>query len=436
MTETKISSEAPVEMPGEQGSSSAGRKVDPGFKRNMAIIGGVVGVAVIAIFAAFSMRSDKSNDQSGSVSMGMSSNATATNDQEPMSPAMRDAIQQKMMQEKAAAAKAGEKVFLNNEFVEKPVSIDPRQELQANNNQGPGAQGQGAPAVAQVIVYTPEEMEIIARRKAGLERQVGSLLQTVDLNRAVPARTTFSAVAAASQTAPGPGQANSTASPAGAPNTASVRFNSNELVGGLEIVPAETASPIDSYKTNFASARIVSGKLAGAYLVGSISQQEDGLRINYTQMRFNGKSYAINAIALDEKTSTNAMAANVDYRYLQRYVFPVTTAVLGGFAAASSQVGSTTQTTGAGTGQEVVRPAPSLDQARAAGVTAGLGIVARQVEREATKPYQIKLEDRTFIGILFIAPVQADPASNNAPAPAPAQVVANVAPAGSPAPTN
>lgn len=386
---TVIKNELP---PNETGN----KRIEPGFKRNLLIIGGVFAVAILAVVLMFVMKSNKKEKSTSSVGVDLPQSATKNPDGDQPSPAMKAAIKEKLNKEQKAAADAGQSVYVTPEILEVAQPLNGSSQAPNYNGSQPKPSDVYArqPLAAAPVPPTQEQVETLARRRAGMERQFGAMLTIMEAGKAAPARLTFAvavdpakpAVAAA---APAPG----------APQRVTAQARGNELAGQLEIVPAEVASPIDSYKTNYASARIVAGKLAGAFLIGSIKQQEDGLQIQYSQMRIGNKAYQIDAIALDEKTSTNAMDASVDRRYLQRWVLPVAAAAFGGFATAASKTGGTVVADVAGT--TITNPSATAEQARAAGVAAGMSVIQKEIDKQAAKPYQITMDANTPIGILF-----------------------------------
>lgn len=394
----KIANEAPQD--------GHGRKVDPGFKRNILIIGGGFALAVGLMFGMWMLRSGKAEKGTGAVGMGISTSTIGSPDGEQLSPAMRDAIQAKQVKEREAAAQSGQPVYIPPDVMETPQKIT---SAQAPGPQDPGLTNNAAPAP---VVLSPEDIEKLARRRAGLERQVGALLSVEDIGRLAPTRVVFTLpVAQTKENGGKPDQVlvSSQTAQAGPVQAVlqAVQGNQQVLINSLEIAAAEVASPVDTYKTNYASARIVAGKLAGAFLVGTVSQREDGLQISYTHMRLGNQTYQIDAIALDEKTSTNAMEADVDRRYLQRWVIPVATAMAGGLANAASRTGSQVIFDKSGGGTGIATPAATAQEIRAAGVVSGMGILQKEVDKEAAKPFQIRLDANTSIGILFRQPVMA-----------------------------
>jgi hypothetical protein len=199
----------------------------------------------------------------------------------------------------------------------------------------------------------------------------------------------------------------SPASPASTATTAAAQNAGPPLVDALEIFAATTLTPVDTYQTGYISARIVSGRLAGAFLVGRTQMVNEGLQPRFTQMRLGAKTYAIDAIALDESSGADSVRANLDRRYLQRYVMPVVVAMVGGYTAARAQTG--TQVVGIGTdgtgGVGITQPAPTEKQAVYAGVSQAMSITQRAVDQEAALPIRASLPAGTAIGIMFNAPV-------------------------------
>lgn len=377
----RIENEVPQDEPG------SARKIHPAAKRNLIIIGGVFGAAVILVVLLTMLRSNKDEKKTNDVNLNVNSAVVSNPNGDDLSPAMRAAIAQKLEEERQAAVASGQKVYIPPETLGK---TQPVIEEKAAEHQ---------PAVAGAIQsepLSPEDAERLARRREGLERQVGQLLASVPAG-STPARITFASLAAATPTTPA-----ATGSAAGQPSVAA-QATGDFLIDSLEIVAGEIASPIDTYKTSYASARIVAGKLAGAFLIGASKQQEDGLALSYSLMRFGGKTYKIDAIGLDEKTSTDAMDVSVDRRYLERWVIPVTVEAAGGFFKAISNPGSSILQTQ--NNVVVETPASTTAQARSAGFAAGMGILQKEVAREAAKPFQITAPANTSIGILFRQPV-------------------------------
>lgn len=385
------------------------RKVDPTFKRNLLIIGGLLFGVTVAVVALLMVRSNSRATPGGEVGFKVSSATQTTGEDSPLSPAMRAAIIEKQRQESAAAKARGDHVHMPAETLGAvtPIRDQEEQALQQRQpmphpNSGSGASAEG---------MSQAEVEMWQRRREGLQRQLDGLIRTMDEQRPEKTeRVLFTQPAQPQQTGGPSGQMGGTqfvgatvgqTGPAGSAGQSGL-----ELVGGLEIAVGELASPVDTYKTNYTSARIVAGKLAGALLTGTVKVYEEGVQSHFTGMRFNGQYYQIDAIALDERTSTDALEARVDRRYLERFVFPVAMAAVGAYSQAKAERGSTVIVSPNGS-VGVETPAPSSEQARNAGISAGIRIIGQEAAKEAAKPLRFHLADATPVGILFRQPVLA-----------------------------
>ena len=360
------------------------RAVAPGFKRNMLIIGAVA-LGAIVILAVILMRSGSSKQASATGSnleMGMGQAARADN----MSPEMKRKLEAKQREEAAAAADR------NKSYVppDAPAVMQPVA--------GPG-QSEYALGSAPVTKYArSSSTEADARRREGLTRQLAAL---VDPPSDGGVRQSIRASAPAAGASAAAVDSRAAASAPGA--------NRRVLIPGLEIVAAVLSSElkIPAGSSGFASARIMNGPAKGGFLVGQARVIGEGLQIAFTQLRLGGKVYAVDAIALDENTASSAVSANVDHRVLQRYVFPVVLAAAQGFYTALAQTGSTVVNVDLGTAG-IATPAPTEEQARAAGIASAMNIAQAEVQRAAAAPIIVSREMSYPVGLLFRAPVYED----------------------------
>ena len=99
---------------------------------------------------------------------------------------------------------------------------------------------------------------------------------------------------------------------------------------------------------------------------------EEGVQMSFNRMTFAGESYAVNVTALDNQTSSDAVAADIDRKLLSRFVMPVTfttlQAYLGAVARPSSQLVATSAVS-----TQVITPSATAREAVATGIAAGLG---------------------------------------------------------------
>ncbi len=367
------------------------RTIAPGFKRNMIIIGAAMLVAVLLMFFVLvgAGSSKKQQTDSSRLEMGMGQASRADN----MSPEMRRKLEEKQREEAAQAAER------NKSYVppDPPAVVTPV-------HPGPGGAGQSALALggAPVTQYAnTTHSEADARRREGLTRQLALLVDS-SVEGGVRQSIAVQAPAHAASA-----QAAATTAAASAPRaTGQAR---NVLIPGLEIVAGVLSSDlkIPEGSSAYASARIVSGAAKGGFLVGQASVVPDGLSIRFTQLRLGNRVFAVDAIALDETTASNAVSANVDHRIFQRYVFPVVLAAAQGFYTAMAQTGSTAVDMGVGS-VGIATPAPTSEQARSAGIAAAAGLAQSAVQKAAAAPLIVSRETSYPIGLLFREPVYED----------------------------
>jgi len=237
------------------------------------------------------------------------------------------------------------------------------------------------------------------RRREGLENQLAAML-------AGSAATGGSRARVSAEKSEEKGGSASAAPSAGASGAApGQQTPARQILPGLEIVAATLSSDLNvpAGGAVYASATVRSGVLNGAFLVGSARVVDESLEINFTQMRFGEKLYPIDAIVLDQQTASNAIAGGVDRRILQRYVLPIALATAQGFFSAKSNPGSVVVNVGQDAG--VATPPSTSEQARSAGVSAGLEIAGQTVQQEAQAPIIVSAPRNTSVGLLFRAPV-------------------------------
>jgi intracellular multiplication protein IcmE len=382
-------------------SDSTGRKVDPGFRRNLLIIGGTLLAAVlVAVLVVVTRKpAPSATNQAGGAVIGVQPGG-GSQTEGSLTPQMQQMLREQQIAEAEKARKENKPYIPPDSGAVEPIPFVPAAgtvpnltpaayaaEQQANYNQLAPQQEDPATGAAN------------DRKRQGLKAQMDAL---------VNARAPEQKVARVQFDAPKPAAGGTSANGSGSPAGGSGQ-DAAVVVDSLEIFAGSTASPVDTYKTAYASARITSGALAGAFLTGRSTLVNEGLQTNYTLMRWNGRTFKVDAIALDEKTATDAVEANLDRRYLQRYVMPVLFAAAGGYAAAKAQTGSTV-VVGIG-GSTVATDPPSEKQATNAGIAAGMGIAQSAIEREAQRPIQATLPAGQPIGIMFRAPVLESDAS-------------------------
>ena len=155
-------------------------------------------------------------------------------------------------------------------------------------------------------------------------------------------------------------------------------------------------------------AQVVSGPLNGGRLVGSFQSTDEYLVLKFTTLSIGGRTYSIDAIALDPHTTLGGVATETDQRYFARLVLPMAAAFISQFGQAISQPDSTTSVSN---GTVATSTSSSTDKQA---LYAGLGQSAQQLSSfvnqsgNAVKPL-VRVASNTPVGIFFIKPVTDQP---------------------------
>jgi intracellular multiplication protein IcmE len=410
MSELNNESSAIDSHPEVAESQIGARRLDPGFSRNLKIIAGTLIVAILVVVALV-MRLGGQEIKAAprsDVSLGTPAGQMVSSE---LTPDMRKRLDAKQKEESSTAAQR------NQSYIppDLPSATSPVTAVGPAPGESSFAHA-GAPANQYARTLSEEDQ----RRREGLNRQMAVLVgEESSVNGGVRQTIRAQDEAAGRQVVPGVGPL--AAGPAGvvAPAAAgsvtqstagaNAQAAAKVLVPGLDIAAGELASSlrVPANASTFASARVTSGPAAGAYMIGTAKVVDEGLEIAFTQMRLGEKVYKVDAIVLDETTAANALSGNVDRRLLQRYVLPVALAAAQGVALAKSLTGSTVVTVGL-TGSGIETPPPTAEQARAAGVAAGLQVASNEIQKNANAPIIVSKEMRSAVGILFRAPVTED----------------------------
>lgn len=362
--------EAPVEQ-----QTKNRKKFDPGFVRNLKILAAFLVGSVVVMGLVFWKTNDAIN-QSGQKSDAVSIPTATGQGSKTVDPTPADVARLDRVAAVASdKAKEDGKTYIP---VDMPLLAEPLVVAQ-----GPGRS-------YQYETGTPSgQARDSAQRKQGLERQLGAMLASLE---SPPTETADPYKVDAAAKAPTSGEQ---AAPA-AQATAKI------WIEGLHIAAGSLEASIDTEKTDFVMAKIATGRAAGALLIGQAVVQGSGVRVVFNRMSLAGKSYAINAVALDAATSSNAMDAEIDRQLLVRYVLPIFSATAQAYFQAVARPGQTSVPGGLGQ-SVVVTPEATTRQAAASGIAAGIG-QATQAMQPSGGPTAF-MPSGTSIGILFIDPV-------------------------------
>jgi len=373
----------------ESAPEASKKKLDPGFSRNLKIIGGALGVVTVLFFVVFIMGSGGSKEKVNSSNLDLGG-ATASTPNSQVTPAMAAMIRdQQIAEAKAAAARGSSYIPPDTVGSPEPVFTQPAPVT--------------ASTYAQTSLIAPQNAQDVAaideRRRKGLELQLEMIAGS---GEATEVRTRI--------TPTGSGEVRTNAAPASSSSVVTAAAGgsttkSTQIIAGLDILAASLASDLEvpANATVFASAVVNGGPHSGAYLIGTARVVSESLQISFTQMRLGDKMYTVDAIVLDQGTAANAITGSVDRKLLARYVMPVALAVAQGFYSAKAQTGSTQVTVG--TEAAVVTPPSTTEQARSAGIARGLEIGQQEVQKGAQEPIVVSARRNTPVGLLFRAPV-------------------------------
>lgn len=383
---------------------------DPKGKRNMMIIGGVVATAAVLLVLLFAGGSNHEEKKASTIVQAPPEQPVAAG---MLSQADRDALKAQENARIATALSGGQSaVGAQVGAGASPVHAPPNQQTSSAplTQQGEvrldqrGQQPVNSQASPQQPPAAPDQ-----EKMRGLESQMQRMMSAWGMgsDNGTPrgASTYVREVAKAANSVGG----NQAIQQAG--NTSATQRPANDVMivkAYEQPYAAEMISAADSDTPGKLRARINSGPLAGAVVVGTAKRVGDqGFQADFNTASINGHTIKISAYAVDAEESGDLVRGNYDGRYMQRYVFPVLAEGVKAYAGARAQVGTTViaipitgaDGTGVVTGGTQV-PVPTAEQARNAMYSSGASQVSRAL---ATGPQEghLTLASRTQIGIVF-----------------------------------
>lgn len=383
---------------------------DPKGKRNMMIVGGVVVTAFLLLVLLFAGGKDREEKKASSIVQATADQPVAAG---MLSQADRDALK---AQENAriAAALSGGQSAVGSQVSAGATSFQtaaPQQASAPLTQQGEVRIDQHAPQSQPQQTSQPAPQQPAGPSEAkvkGLESQMQRMMTAWGMGSDNGAQRGSSAyvrdvaksanAAAASQSVQQGSGAGSKQRPA---DDVMIVKAYEQPYSGEMISAADSDTPAGKLR-----ARITSGPLAGAVLVGAAKRIGDqGFQADFTTASINGHTINVKAYAVDGEVPGDVVRGDYDGRYMQRYVFPVLSEGVKAYAGARAQVGTTViaiPVPGSGgvvTGGQQTPP-PSAEQARNAMYSSGANQVSRAL---ATGPQDghLTLAARTQIGIVF-----------------------------------
>lgn len=379
--------------------SNLRKPLDPGFKRNLKIIGAAMGGFALVIVGLlwWSSRSGNVQYQSNMQDAGM----VVQNDA-PMPKRYQDKVNRVETAESRQAAANGQS------YIPQPSNDPPTSYGQAIGNQAATVQPVQPPVQPSGYVQPPNGQGNNAEPPKGLMDQLKRLADANTPSKMVE-------IDAMKLSTTGTGAAGSSGA-TGAANGASGPAVSRTMIVDKEyIASAQVENRPSTDRGGDTYVKINGGVLEGAELQGSSSlYNSEYMKTHFTTMTFKGKTYDIDATALDETTAEEALDGKIDHKILDRYVMPVIFAGVQAFANAKAQTGSfaavpVTPTTSNGTtvvsSYGIATNPPDTTQAINAGVAQGLSVANQNISKMATEPPDVSLPQNTAIGVRFNAPV-------------------------------
>lgn len=202
----------------------------------------------------------------------------------------------------------------------------------------------------------------------------------------------------------------------GSQNSAMMQSNQGVQAAGTQNVVAKSLAPsgtiynailetsINSDEPSPVIAKIVSGPLAGARLIGGMQRTGEKVLVEFGTISLpNAKSsMKIRAVAIDPKSTRTALADDVDRHYFLRYGVLLASAFLGGYSDAIARQNTTTTVTPDGNVVQTTGEISSKDINRQA-----IGSVGKELAEQTKQQIQglqptITVNSGSAIGILLM----------------------------------
>lgn len=374
------------------------KKIHPGMKKNLWVIGGVltVAIALTAVSLIYVFGDQKAAAEKSNINMeGGIAEKGGPNQQYVKLATDKN-------EEDQAKAKASGKTFIPV-IIDKPVDVGMNKDAMGTNTiqvaGAPGAEIQGASqpngkqsgdANQQV---RPAEVTAYAENLKQLMKDwsppKGGQVSTVYIQDRSP---TSSTVASNKTTAESVADQASVAKPSDA-KPADYEKNL------LHAFAATLDKPIRTDIAPLAIVTIQSGPYAGAKLRGEATRANQYMKINFTDMYFNQKHYSVKAVALDITLLSEVIEGTYNREILDRHGLPLIFDTAYAYADARSQTGQSAVASFGGVA--TTTPPPTNQQAIASGLKAALK-TGQAIAGEDMPIAHVDNPALTSIAVLFI----------------------------------
>lgn len=389
------------------------KPLDAGLKRTFKIVGAALGLGAVTI-AAFSFMGGGSDSDKETLrsDVGRAPSGVRVNDPQ-LSEATRARLERVELAEARQARETGHSYIPE-------IIISGGEPITIEAPAAPVAPPESAPAPTRASNNISAQRDRVSGQQGqnqefppGFQRQLVAMMTGME-----PA----SAQNIAIQITPTP-QATTNAEATNVIEGNNPLTNERMILNADEIIAAQVLTPIDTYRSTFVLAEVTGGKLNGAQLRGQVvpmnfSGDVEDVGIRFTSMNWNGQYFTINAIALSEQDSTDALNGKVDRRIFHRQVMPILMAGLSGMSTYFTALGTpaTSVATGVSAGDSAIivdQNKATREEAKQQGIGDAIDKAVQQAESEVNKqrsrPNQVTLPAYAPIGVIFNSPVMAKP---------------------------
>jgi intracellular multiplication protein IcmE len=373
------------------------KKIHPGMKKNLWVIGGVMFTAIVATAGSlmFVFGEQKVNAEKSNITMdsGMTERGGPNRQYVKLATDKNE--------EDQAKAQAAGKTFLPV-IIDKPVDV-------AINKDGAGTntiQVAGTPGADMQTNAQSQNLQVRDERVKTPElgvyaEQLKQLMKDWSPPRGGQVSTIFiqdktdsSDSNSSKRNELNQGLVDSSATAKNA-NTKPLNYEKNLL----HAFPATLDKPIRTDIAPLAIVTLAAGPYAGAKLKGETVRVSSFMKIEFTDMYFNNQHYSVKAIALDSTMLSEAITGEYDRELINRHALPLVFDAAYAYADARSQTGQSAIASFGGVATTI--PAPTNDQAIASGIKAALKTGKTIANEDMVIPH-VSNPANTTIAVLFI----------------------------------
>lgn len=373
------------------------KKIHPGMKKNLWVIGGVMLIAIAATAGSFLyvFGDQKVSAEKSNITMegGMTEKGGPNRQYVKLATDKNE--------EDQAKAQATGKTFLPV-IIDKPVDVAMNKDGAGTNTiQVAGTPGADIQTNAQSQNLQVRDERVKTPELGVYAEQLKQLMKDWSPPRGGQVSTVFI------QDKTGSSETNSSkgneANPVLLESTAAAKSANlkplNYEKNLLHAFPATLDKPIRTDIAPLAIVTIASGPYAGAKLRGEAVRVSSFMRIEFADMYFNNQHYSVKAIALDSTMLSEAVTGEYDRELINRHALPLVFDAAYAYADARSQTGQSAIASFGGVATSI--PAPTNDQAIASGIKAALKTGKTIANEDVVIPH-VSNPANTTIAVLFI----------------------------------